>query len=79
MSYPTGVVINCHDDIVGRIASLTSQGARGAIADSFLYQPVSGQRYAWCFETDMPRKDAFDADGRMTLIYRGRSACRFWI
>lgn len=79
MSYPTGVVINYHYDSVGRIASITSQGAWGTIADSFLYQPVSGQRYAWRFGNNMPRKVAFDADGRTTSIYGGRSACRFWI
>ena len=57
MSYPTGVVINYQYDGVGRIASITSsQGAWSTIADSFLYQPVSGQRYAWRFGNNKPRK-----------------------
>lgn len=72
MSYPTGVVINYQYDNVGRIASITSnQGAWGTIADSFLYQPVSGQRYAWRFGNNKPRKVTYDADGRTTSLYGG--------
>jgi RHS repeat-associated protein len=72
MSYPTGVVINYQYDSVGRIASITSnQGAWSTIADSFLYQPVSGQRYAWRFGNNKPRKVTYDADGRTTSLYGG--------
>ncbi|WP_080753198.1 RHS repeat-associated core domain-containing protein [Janthinobacterium lividum] len=72
MSYPTGVVISYQYDGVGRIASITSsQGAWSTIADSFLYQPANGQRYAWRFGNNKPRKVTYDADGRTTSLYGG--------
>ena len=71
MTYPTGLVINYHYDGVGRVSSVTSQGAWSTIADSFLYQPVSGKRYAWRFGNNQPRRVTYDADGRITLLAGG--------
>jgi RHS repeat-associated protein len=35
------------------------------VADSFLYQPVSEQGYAWRFGNGLPRMLTFDSDGRL--------------
>ncbi|MBD8658426.1 hypothetical protein IFT68_22685 [Oxalobacteraceae sp. CFBP 13730] len=38
------------------------------LADSFLYQPVSEQVYAWRFGNGLPRMLTFDSDGRLEHI-----------
>ncbi len=73
MRYPTGLLLNYWYDAAGRVSALMSQG-RGewsTIADSFLYLPVSGLRYAWRFGNNLPRTVTVDADGRLTQLYGG--------
>lgn len=67
MTYPTGVATTYSYDAYGRVSSVTSNlaGASATIADSFLYQPVTSQAYAWRFGNNLPRLITLDSDGRL--------------
>ena len=71
MSYPRGLVLNYNYDSIGRVSKITSNlgGAWATIADSFLYQPVDGPRYAWRFGNNSPRFIRLDADGRVNQVF----------
>ena len=73
LGYPTGLTVYYGYDSFGRLSTMNSQGAGGwsVIADSFLYQPVSEQLYAWRFGNQLPRRAMLDADGRLTQLYGG--------
>jgi len=43
-------------------------GTWSTLADSFLYQPVSGMPYAWRFGNNRPRLLTYDNDGRLAKI-----------
>ena len=70
MSYPTGLVVNYGYDSYGRVASITSNlgGASATLANSFLYEPATNQRYAWSFGNGLPRLVTLDADGRISQL-----------
>lgn len=70
MTYPSGVAVTYNYDSNGKVSSLTSNmsGGSALLADSFLYQPVSGNRYAWRFGNDRPRTMTFDRDSRIEQI-----------
>lgn len=70
MTYPTGLVISYAYDSVGRISAMTSNlgGTSATLANSFLYQPVSGTPYAWKFGNGQPRLLTHDSDGRLEHI-----------
>ena len=70
MSYPTGLVLTYSYDVVGRLSKVDSNlgGAWATLADSFLYQPASRQRYAWRFGNNLPRLVTLDNDGRIQQL-----------
>jgi RHS repeat-associated protein len=70
LTYPTGLVLSYHYDSYGRLSSITSNlgGAWTTIADSFQYQPATGEPYAWRFGNNLPRMFTFDSDGRLQQI-----------
>ena len=51
MSYPDGLTLSYGYDGYGRLASVRSNlgGTWATLADGFLYQPATDQRYAWRF------------------------------
>jgi RHS repeat-associated protein len=71
MVYPNGFALNYYYDSFGRLDRIGSptSGAWATIADSFLYQPATGARYAWRFGNNLPRTISQDADGRITQLY----------
>ncbi|MYM87020.1 hypothetical protein GTP91_07475 [Rugamonas sp. FT82W] len=70
MIYPNGLVITFAYDSYGRISGITSNltGTGATIANSFLYQPGTGKRYAWRFGNGLPRMLTYDNDGRLQQI-----------
>lgn len=71
MRYPRGLVLNYHYDGIGRLSKITSNlgGTWATIADSLLYQPVGGPRYAWRFGNNTPRIIQLDTDGLVTQVF----------
>ncbi|WP_256081716.1 RHS repeat-associated core domain-containing protein [Massilia sp. YIM B04103] len=70
LTYPTGLVLNYGYDSYGQVSSISSNlgGAWSTIANSFLYQPASGKRYAWKFGNGLPRLVTLDTDGRIQQL-----------
>jgi RHS repeat-associated protein len=66
MTYPTGLVVTYEYDAYGRRSRVSSNlgGTWATLADSFLYQPVTNQRYAWRFGNGLGRMVTLDTDGR---------------
>jgi RHS repeat-associated protein len=72
MSYPSGLTLAYSYDVYGRVSGVTSNVAGWAtLADSFLYQPATGQRYAWRFGNNLPRTYTQDSDRRLTALFSG--------
>jgi RHS repeat-associated protein len=72
LSYPNGSVVSYSYDTVGRLSRIGSNIAGwSTLADSFLYQPATEQRYAWRFGNNLPRTYTVDSDGRLTHIGGG--------
>ncbi|MED5596113.1 RHS repeat-associated core domain-containing protein [Janthinobacterium sp. P210006] len=71
MTYPRGMVLNYSYDGIGRLSKITSNlaGTWATIADSFLYQPAGGPRYAWRFGNNSPRLLRLDADALVTQVF----------
>ncbi|MFZ4877240.1 RHS repeat-associated core domain-containing protein [Janthinobacterium sp. Mn2066] len=71
MSYPVGLVLNYSYDGIGRLSKVTSNlgGTWSTIADSFLYQPAGGARYAWRFGNNLPRFVRVDADAQIIQVF----------
>ena len=71
MTYPVGLILNYAYDGIGRLSKITSNqgGTWATIADSFLYQPVDGPRYAWRFGNNSPRFIRLDADGLVNQVF----------
>lgn len=71
MSYPRGLVLNYNYDGIGRVSKITSNlsGTWTTIADSFLYQPAGGPRFAWRFGNNTPRVIQRDTDGLVSQVY----------
>jgi len=57
-------------DAYGQLNLVTSNltGTWSTLADSFLYQPVSGMLYAWRFGNNRPHMLTYDSDSRLTRI-----------
>ena len=70
MVYPTGLTISYGYDSSGRLSVITSNlgGTWATLANSFLYQPATDQRYAWRFGNGLPRLVTFDTDGRVQQL-----------
>nr|WP_229507109.1 RHS repeat-associated core domain-containing protein [Pseudoduganella rivuli] len=69
MTYPSGFKLTYAYDAYGQLSNITSSLATWpTIADGFLYQPVSGARYAWRFGNNKARLLTQDTDGRLTKI-----------
>jgi RHS repeat-associated protein len=70
MTYPSGLKLTYGYDAYGQLNQVTSNlaGTWSTLADSFLYQPVSGMPYAWRFANNRPRMLTYDNDGRLTRI-----------
>lgn len=70
MTYPTGLVLTYGYDATGRLLNISSNlsGTSATLADSFLYQPVSGIRYGWRFGNNLPRLIKLDTDGRVEQL-----------
>lgn len=70
MTYPNGFAVNYSYDAYGRLSAITSNlgGAWATLANSFLYQPATDQRYAWRFGNGQPRMLTVDVDGRLARI-----------
>lgn len=69
MTYPNGVQVSVSYDSFGHPSAVTSNIAGwSTLADSFLYQPATGQLYAWRFGNGRLRGVTKDADGRVTSV-----------
>jgi RHS repeat-associated protein len=70
MTYPSGLKLTYGYDAYGQLNLVTSSlgGTWSTLADSFLYQPVSGMPYAWRFGNNRPRLLTYDNDGRLARI-----------
>jgi RHS repeat-associated protein len=68
LTYPNGFKLNYGYDAYGRLSGVTSSltNTWSTIADSFKYQPVTQERYAWRFGNNNPRLFTLDADRRIT-------------
>ena len=57
-------------DGYGRVAGVSSNlgGASATLANSFLYEPATDQRYAWRFGNGLPRLVTLDTDGRVSRL-----------
>ncbi|MBB3121582.1 RHS repeat-associated protein [Massilia violacea] len=70
LNYPTGLVLSYGYDGYGQVSGISSNlgGAWSTIANTFLYQPATGQRYAWKFGNGLPRLVTLDTDGRIQQL-----------
>ena len=70
MSYPNGLALSYSYDVYGRLAHLGSNlgGTWATLANSFLYQPATDQRFAWRFANGMARTYTHDTDRRLTNL-----------
>jgi RHS repeat-associated protein len=70
MTYPSGLTLTYGYDAYGQLSQITSNlaGTWSTLADSFLYQPVSGMPYAWRYGNNQPRLLTYDNDGRLAKI-----------
>jgi hypothetical protein len=69
---PRGLSPSYQYDAYGRLSRIASNVAGWAtLADSFLYQPATEQRYAWRFGNNLPRTYTQDSDGRLTALFSG--------
>lgn len=70
MVYPTGLSLTYGYDGVGRIASVSSNlgSPWSTLANSFLYEPATDQRYAWRFGNGLPRMITLDTDVRVEWL-----------
>ena len=70
LGYPSGLSLTYSYDTYGRVSRVASNVAGWAtLADSFLYQPATEQRYAWRFGNNLPRTYTQDGDGRLTELF----------
>jgi len=69
MTYPSGLVLTYNYDGYGRVSGVTSNLAWSTIADSMLYQPATGERYAWRFGSGVARLMYTDLDKRLSQLY----------
>jgi RHS repeat-associated protein len=69
-SYPGGLSLGYSYDAVGRLSSITSNlgGTWSTLVSNFLYQPGTGQAYAWKFGNGLARMATQDMDGRVTRL-----------
>ncbi|GAB2878678.1 hypothetical protein GCM10027277_54900 [Pseudoduganella ginsengisoli] len=72
-TYPSGFALTYSYDGYGRVSRIGSNagGVWATLADTFLYQPVSGARYAWKFGNGISRLVTLDNDGRPTQLVDG--------
>jgi RHS repeat-associated protein len=70
MGYPSGFSLMYDYNSHGQLSRLRSNlgGTWNVLASEFLYQPATGQRYAWRFGNTMPRLSTLDSDGRITKL-----------
>ena len=70
MGYPNGFSMTYFYDTVGRLSRIASNlgGTWATLADSFLYQPATDQRYAWRFGNGLSRMVTLDTDGRVAQL-----------
>jgi RHS repeat-associated protein len=70
MTYPSGLTLTYGYNPYGQLSNVTSSltGTWSTLADTFLYQPVSGMPYAWRFANNRPRLLTYDNDGRLAKI-----------
>ncbi len=75
MIYPSGLALTYSYDGYGRVSKIASSigGTWATLADTFLYQPVSGQPYAWRFGNGLSRLVTLNNDGRVTQMTSGSS------
>jgi RHS repeat-associated protein len=68
--YPSGLVLTYgwNDDRLAWINASINGGTPFRLADTFLYQPVSGQLYAWRFGNNLTRMATLDTDGRISKL-----------
>jgi RHS repeat-associated protein len=73
--YPSGLTVAYRFDPYGRLAGVYANpgGVWGVVADSFLYQPATDQRFAWRFGNGLPRTIAQDNDGRIQRLFGGNA------
>ena len=70
MAYPSGLTLSYAYDPYGRLSSVGSNLSApwSTLADAFLYQPATEQRYAWRFGNGTARTYTHDSDRRLTLL-----------
>lgn len=73
LTFPGGETIEAEYDAQGRLSHLRGNPGSGlqTLADNLLYQPASGQLYAWRFGNGLPHMVTRDADGRVTRLQSG--------
>lgn len=70
MIYPSGMSLTYGYDGVGRLSTMGSNIANwSTIANSFLYQPATDQRFAWRFGSGQLRGFRQDKDRRLEAIW----------
>jgi RHS repeat-associated protein len=67
MGYP-GLFLNFSYDTYGQLSQIRSNTGT-VIASQFLYQPATGDRYAWVFGNSLPKSIIMDADGRIERLF----------
>ncbi|UTY59405.1 RHS repeat-associated core domain-containing protein [Massilia sp. erpn] len=72
LTYPNGNRLDYSYDANGKLADVRLGAA--VVANSFLYQPASGQMYAWRFGNGLSRLLTLDNDGRIAQLAGASSA-----
>lgn len=72
MGYP-GLSLNFSYDTYGQLSQIRSNTGT-VIASQFLYQPATGDRYAWVFGNSLPKSIIMDADGRIERLFSKNAA-----
>jgi RHS repeat-associated protein len=70
MNYPNGLALNFGYDAYGRVNGVYSNHWP-TVADSFLYEPATDERFAWRFGNNLPRLITLDSDGRVAQLFGG--------
>jgi RHS repeat-associated protein len=69
MTYYNGMILSYAYDSYGRLSNIgSSLPGWPTVANSFLYQPATNQRFAWRFGNGLPRLMTQDNDGRVTQL-----------
>lgn len=70
LAYPNGVTLSYDYDTYGRISDVRSNiAAWPTLANAFIYQPATDERYGWKFGNQQVRWKAQDSDRRLFQLF----------